>query len=234
MSNPANLLLEKSFMAIAGNNPDPEKIKAEACEVITNYMAQIITPDDANARLEAITGTSDAVQRINEVLQQYQFPDPIPQNVYQTIPQIPGFRKRSNPWTEEEDERLKTAIHVHGSDNWSIIATFVGGGRTKSQCSQRWRRVLDPKINKSNWTKEEEEKLIEAVKSFGTKAWTRIASEMGNRSDVQCRFRYNFLQKKAALNRTDIIPIATLQADNIESSLQPENVQGEEQLESKE
>ena len=235
MSNPANPLLEKIFLAIAENNPNPEKIKADVYEVLTNYVTQVITPDEANARLEAITGNPDSVQKINDVIQQYQLPEPAPQAVYKTMPQIPGFRKRSSPWTEEEDERLKTAIRVHGSDNWALVSTFVGGGRTKSQCSQRWRRVLDPKINKGNWTREEEEKLIEAVKAFGNKAWTRISSEMGNRSDVQCRFRYNFLQKKAALNQSEIKPIATLQSgEQPFSSAQTENIEEHNLQENKE
>ncbi|KAH0789474.1 Myb-like DNA-binding domain containing protein [Histomonas meleagridis] len=202
MSNQANPLLEKAFMAIVTNTNDADKIRSEVYNVITNYVTQSITPEDANARLEVLTGTPFAVQKINEVLQQYQLPETVQQSIFKAT-QFPGFRKRSSPWTEEEDERLRAAIQVHGSDNWTIVATFVGGGRTKSQCSQRWRRVLDPKINKGNWTKEEEEKLIEAVKSFGNKAWTRISSELGNRSDVQCRFRYNFLQKKALQNQTE-------------------------------
>ena len=105
-------------------------------------------------------------------------------------------RQKSIPWTNEEDEKLKKAVEEHGSNNWGTVADEVGNGRTRSQCSQRWNRVINPKISKANWTQEEEQKLLNAVEAYGVKAWTRVASEFGNRSDVQCRFKYNFLMKK--------------------------------------
>lgn len=124
---------------------------------------------------------------------------------------LSGFRKKARPWTAEEDQRLTNAINANGTENWPLVATLVGGDRTRSQCSQRWHRVLDPKISKCNWSREEEQKLLNAVQEYGNKAWTRIATEMGNRSDVQCRFRYKFLLKKATENQTEIGPISASQ-----------------------
>jgi hypothetical protein len=115
----------------------------------------------------------------------------------QQIPQqINGQRRKSRPWTTDEDERLTDAVNANGTSNWGNIAALVGSGRTKAQCSQRWNRVINPKISKATWTPEEEEKLIRIVQTFGTKQWTRVANEMGNRSDVQCRFKYNFIMNK--------------------------------------
>ncbi|KAI5502723.1 RNA polymerase II transcription regulator recruiting protein [Trichomonas vaginalis G3] len=107
-----------------------------------------------------------------------------------------GTRQRSTPWTPEEDERLLQAVHEQGNSNWAAVATFVGNGRTKAQCSQRFHRVIDPRISKSNWSKEEEEKLLQVVEQYGNKAWTRVAAQFGNRTDVQCRFKYNHIKKK--------------------------------------
>jgi hypothetical protein len=81
-------------------------------------------------------------------------------------------------------------------NNWQLIAADVGGGRTKAQCAQRWTRGLDPKIDKSNWSCEEEQKLIDLVQAHGTKQWTKIADAMETRTDVQCRHRWIQLTKK--------------------------------------
>jgi hypothetical protein len=65
--------------------------------------------------------------------------------------------------------------------------------------------VIDPKIDKSNWSEEEEQKLIRLVSEHGDKSWTRIAAEMGSRSDVQCRFRYKFWARKAQRTASDVL-----------------------------
>lgn len=109
-------------------------------------------------------------------------------------------RAKAKRWTAEEDEKLRQAILLHGTTNWQAVASFVGNDRTRAQCSQRWNRVLNPEISKANWSKEEEELLLKSVNQFGNKAWTRVAQQFGNRSDVQCRFKYNYLMKKLEQN----------------------------------
>ena len=118
------------------------------------------------------------------------------------IPLSPSFdepgansRKKTRTWTNMEDMRLLKAIHKLGLENWNEVSQFVGNGRTRSQCSQRWIRVLDPRISKSNWTKEEEAKLVELVLLYGEKSWAKVSSKMGNRSDVQCRYRFQQIPK---------------------------------------
>ena len=44
-------------------------------------------------------------------------------------------------------------------------------------------------------TPEEDAKLIELVEKYGDRSWTKIASEIGNRSDAQCRYHYKQLNK---------------------------------------
>jgi hypothetical protein len=75
------------------------------------------------------------------------------------------------------------------------VAAFVGNSRTKSQCCQRWARGLDPNINKTKWTAEQDANLMMLVAVFGDKAWSRISAEIGNRCDIQCRYRYKQLLK---------------------------------------
>ena len=108
-------------------------------------------------------------------------------------------RKKTRTWTNIEDARLLKGIHKLGLESWNEVAQYVGNGRTRSQCSQRWIRVLDPRISKSNWTKEEENRLIELVMIYGEKSWAKVSSKMGNRSDVQCRYRYQQIPKAQRL-----------------------------------
>ena len=95
-----------------------------------------------------------------------------------------------------EDQRLLAGVWKFGLNNWPLVARFVGNGRTRNQCSQRWNRGLNPVLFKGPWTEEEDEKLVALVKEFGEKSWKRIASVLGNRSDVQCRYHFQQIQKK--------------------------------------
>jgi hypothetical protein len=98
-------------------------------------------------------------------------------------------------WTSAEDLRLLSGILRFGIEDWSQIAAFVGSGRSKSQCHQRWTRGLDPRIIKATWTPQQDELLLMLVALYGQKGWTRISIGLGNRCDVQCRYRYNVLKK---------------------------------------
>lgn len=106
------------------------------------------------------------------------------------------MRRHTRQWTREEDDRLCEATKILGTQSWQAVAMYVGNGRNQSQCSQRWQRVLDPKIKKTTWTESEDQKLLKFVEEYGTQRWMRISNEFGNRSDVQCRYRYYQLLKK--------------------------------------
>ncbi|OHT16107.1 hypothetical protein TRFO_13427 [Tritrichomonas foetus] len=108
------------------------------------------------------------------------------------------FRRKTRQWTPEEDERLRAATAILGTTKWQIIAQFVGNGRNQSQCSQRWQRVLDPKLKKTHWTEDEDAKLEQLIKEHGTQRWMKIASIFGDRSDVQCRYRYQQLRRSSS------------------------------------
>lgn len=103
------------------------------------------------------------------------------------------IRKRNCNWSSAEDKRLLDAITLHGESNWAAVAVCVEG-RTKVECSHRWNRTLNPQISREAWTEEENERLRLLVEQHGTK-WQTIALEMGNRSDVQCRYHYNQISK---------------------------------------
>lgn len=93
-------------------------------------------------------------------------------------------------WTAEEDERLKALVKKYGQCDWKLVASNLTN-RTEQQCQHRWLRVLHPDLVKGPWTKEEDEKVIELVKKYGTKHWTLIAKQLKGRMGKQCRERWH-------------------------------------------
>lgn len=59
---------------------------------------------------------------------------------------------RRSKWTEEEDRQLTNAVETIGM-KWSQVRTFVPG-RTGPQCRDRWTKILDPSLNKAEWSDE--------------------------------------------------------------------------------
>jgi hypothetical protein len=134
-------------------------------------------------------GTTAPIDRVKEILEVSDRPLP------SHLPNPEGIRQKTRHWSPIEDTRLLAALHKFGTDNWGAISQFVGNNRTRSQCSQRWQRGIDPRISRGRWSPEEEAKLLKLVAQFGDKSWIRISAAMGNRSDIQCRYRYLHLQR---------------------------------------
>ena len=138
--------------------------------------------------------------------------EPIPSTLENKDDYYDFNRKKTRSWSTYEDHRLIAGVHRYGFDNWAMVSMFVGNGRTRAQCAQRWNRGLDPKISKDHWTQEEEEKLIKFIMSDGAKGWTQVANGMKNRSDVQCRYHYIQMKKEGRLpeniDETVLLPSA--------------------------
>jgi myb proto-oncogene protein len=58
-------------------------------------------------------------------------------------PSIDRAYERTGKWTADEDIKLKDAKLTHGGKDWAVIAALVPG-RTKRQCSNRWKKSIDP------------------------------------------------------------------------------------------
>jgi hypothetical protein len=58
-------------------------------------------------------------------------------------------------WSQAEDDRLRTAVGVHGDKNWKTISKELKT-RTHTQCLQRWSRVLRPGLIKGAWSTDED------------------------------------------------------------------------------
>jgi hypothetical protein len=102
---------------------------------------------------------------------------------------------RTGKWTADEEIKLKDAVLTHGSKNWGAIAALVRD-RTKKQCRNRWRSVLDPNIDRESertgkWSEDEDSKLKDAVQVHGSKNWAAIAALVPDRTKKQCGHRWH-------------------------------------------
>lgn len=166
--------------------------------LIQKLMQNLITYEEAVRECTTLAGTPQPIEKVHEILT---VPvEPIPFDEPHSPIDESNPRKKSRNWTPYEDTRLIAGIYKYGIDNWTSISLFVGNGRTRSQCSQRWQRGLDPHLSKDHWTAQEESYLLHLVQCYGDKAWTQIAAKMGNRSDVQCRYRFKQMQKDCTLH----------------------------------
>ncbi|EGO52367.1 hypothetical protein NEUTE1DRAFT_125869 [Neurospora tetrasperma FGSC 2508] len=101
---------------------------------------------------------------------------------------------RKGTWTREEDQRLREAFDSHGP-RWSKVAQVVGS-RNGDQCWKRWYDCLDPKIDRSPWTPEEDILLLQIVSQRG-RNWTEIVNtHFPNRTSLAAKNRYSILRRR--------------------------------------
>lgn len=160
-------------------------------KLIYDFIINEISLQEACYRCVDLVGTSEQIMKLNQIMQVSEEPPP----PTQIVPEF-YLDKRSKTWSQYEDQRLLAAIHRGGLLDWNKISEFVGNGRNRGQCAQRWCRSLNPLINKTPWTKEEDELLISKIRKYGHRGWTKISTEMDGRTDVQCRYRYQILSRR--------------------------------------
>jgi hypothetical protein len=110
-------------------------------------------------------------------------------------PRIDRASGRSGKWAEDEDIKLKDAVQTYGGKNWDAIAVLVPG-RTRIQCHNRWKDVLDPSIDRANrrtgkWAEDEDSELKDAVQTHGDKDWVALAALVSGRTKKQCYNRWH-------------------------------------------
>ncbi|KAF2030151.1 hypothetical protein EK21DRAFT_66239 [Setomelanomma holmii] len=93
-------------------------------------------------------------------------------------------------WSNVEDEVLKAAISKYGLNQWARCASLLAK-KTAKQCKARWSEWLDPGIKKTEWSREDDEKLLTMAKLLPTQ-WRTIAPIVG-RTATQCLERYQKL-----------------------------------------
>lgn len=133
----------------------------------------------------------------NRQLQSQALINPSMTNILQLAafkPKKPIFKPHSK-FNEEEDARLRELVNEYGDSSWIQIAAQMPG-RNSRQCRERWLNYLSPRLNTNEWTKEEDDLLLEKQKELGT-SWVRICKFFKGRTDQMCKNRFFLLQRKA-------------------------------------
>ncbi|XP_002733954.1 cell division cycle 5-like protein [Saccoglossus kowalevskii] len=113
---------------------------------------------------------------------------------------MPRINIKGGVWRNTEDEILKAAVMKYGKNQWSRIASLLHRKSAK-QCKARWYEWLDPSIKKTEWSREEDEKLLHLAKLMPTQ-WRTIAPIVG-RTAAQCLERYEQLLDQAQQKEGD-------------------------------
>ena len=111
------------------------------------------------------------------------------------------------PWTAAEEEKLRQIIAKHGARRWNAIAALMNEGaepgseeKTAKQCRRRFSGHLTKEIKEHEWTREEDDALLEAHERLGNK-WTEIARIVGGRTDNGAKNRYTALVQKLGASK---------------------------------
>lgn len=113
--------------------------------------------------------------------------------------------RRIVSWSDQEDALLREQIGVHGTDNWTVIASMFED-KTTRQCRRRWYTYLNSDFKKGGWSPQEDMLLCEAQKNFGNR-WTEIAKVVPGRTDNAVKNRFTTLCKKRA--KSEALPKET-------------------------
>lgn len=104
------------------------------------------------------------------------------------------FHKPKAKWSPEEDKLLISAVEANGPTKWDQIAKNIEG-RTGKQCRERWLANLDPKINSSPFTRDEDELIIHLHGKYGNQ-WKKISGFIIGRTDIAIKNRWRSLRRK--------------------------------------
>ncbi|XP_020874175.1 transcription factor MYB105 [Arabidopsis lyrata subsp. lyrata] len=104
-------------------------------------------------------------------------------------------RQEKKFWTPSEDLKLTELVATYGARRWNRLAEKMQG-RTGKGCRIRWLNKLDPRINKTAFTDEEDAKILSAQRELGNQ-WTKIAKLLHRRTDIARPSSNDFGEKNA-------------------------------------
>ncbi|KAJ9564464.1 hypothetical protein OSB04_000430 [Centaurea solstitialis] len=111
---------------------------------------------------------------------------------------------KKGAWSEEEDDKLRAYIKRYGHWNWGLLPQFAGLSRSGKSCRLRWMNYLRPDIKHGNFTKEEDDLIVDLHNKLGNK-WSAMAAKLPGRSDNEIKNRWNtHLKKRAREDKTAV------------------------------
>jgi hypothetical protein len=120
------------------------------------------------------------------------------------------LREPIRKFSLEEDSKLNSLVGSLGINDWVRIALEMNG-RSARQCRERWQNYLRPDINRTEWTKEEEELMVAKYTEFGP-CWRRIAQFLESRTDIDIKNCWNRRQRR--LQRQSLGPGEQMASDS--------------------
>ncbi|KAH0657190.1 hypothetical protein KY285_032072 [Solanum tuberosum] len=105
--------------------------------------------------------------------------------------------RKKGTWTPEEDRKLAAYITKYGSWNWRQLPKYAGLARCGKSCRLRWMNYLRPNVKRGNYTKEEDEIILNLHAQLGNK-WSAISVHLPGRSDNEIKNHWHTALKKRA------------------------------------
>lgn len=96
-----------------------------------------------------------------------------------------------NKFTKGEDRKLKECVKRFGRGNWKQISTFMPR-RNARQCKDRWEKYLNPDVDNSPFSVDDDIKILKFYSVFGGK-WKELSKMMPGRTDTSIKSRYKLL-----------------------------------------
>ncbi|KAG7989568.1 hypothetical protein I3843_03G246700 [Carya illinoinensis] len=122
-----------------------------------------------------------------------------------------GLKK--GPWTSEEDQILINYIQLYGHGNWRALPKLAGLLRCGKSCRLRWTNYLRPDIKRGNFSREEEDTIINLHEMLGNR-WSAIAARLPGRTDNEIKnVWHTHLKKKLKQRHQDKIPASDKRND---------------------
>lgn len=104
-------------------------------------------------------------------------------------PDVKLHKQRSQRFTPQEDELLRSLVKDKKTKTWKEIAEMLPG-RSATQCRDRYNQYLCKEVVAKPWTVEEDQIILEKYKILGPK-WTQISQFLPGRSGNNVKNRWN-------------------------------------------